>query len=63
MFLEVDNNLIQISDILRVYTNDIGVTIILIRGIDPIRILDSDRSKYKKIVEAIKDKGTVVQIY
>ena len=61
MFLEVENNLIKVTDIIRIHTTENGVTIIEIKDSVPLKILDSDKSKYSKIVEKIQSNWTVVK--
>ena len=62
MFLEIENNLIKIVDITRIRTTESGVTIIEIKNSESLRILDSDKKKYKKIVEKIQSEWTVIKI-
>ena len=62
MFLEIKNNLIKIVDIFRIRTTESGVTILEIKDSEPLRILDSDKKKYKKIIEKIQSEWTVIKI-
>lgn len=61
MFLEVENNLIKITDIVRIQATENGVTIIEIKDSEPLRILDSDKAKYNKIVEKLKQNWTIIK--
>lgn len=61
MFLEIENNLIKVTDIIRIHTTESGVTIVEIKDSEPLKILDSDKSKYNKIVEKIRSNWTVIK--
>ena len=62
MFLEVSSNLINVTNIVRVYNTEGGVTIIEMKNSESLRILDSDKSKYKQIIKKIESNWNVLHI-